>query len=143
MHVEKGYVWAQAPFAVDNGACAQVSPPDIFGRLEQKEAITMGKYFADDGSPIDKFGGLSVNAVLEGGIEIATTFDIVKITRLLRSVNQKGGNGHNVVLGRDSSYIQVGGSKKKVYLRPEGKLYMLDVWVKLPIEMARTSTFVR
>ena len=143
MHVEKGYVWAQVPCAVDSGACAHVSPPDIFGKLEQKEAITKGKYFAADGSPIDEFGRLSVNAILEGGTELATTFDIVKITRPLLSVNQMVANGHNVVFGRDSSYIQVGGSKKRIYLRPEGKLYMLDLWVKLPIEVARTSPFVR
>ena len=143
MTVEKEYVWAQIPCAVDSGACAHVSPPDIFGKLKHPEAIAKGKYFAADGSPIDEFGQLSINAVLEGGTELATTFDIVKITRPLLSVNQMVANGHHVVFGRDSSYIQVGGSKKRIHLRPEGKLYMLDMWVKLPIEVARNSPFVR
>ena len=35
MNVEKGYVWAQVPCAVDSGACAHVSPPGIFGSTEQ------------------------------------------------------------------------------------------------------------
>ena len=143
MTVEKEYVWAQIPCAVDSGACAHVPPPDIFGKLKHPEATTKGKYFAADGSPIDEFGQLSINAVLEGGTELATTFDIVKITRPLLSVNQMVASGHHVVFRRDSSYIQVGGSEKRIHLRPEGKLYMLDMWVKLPLEVARNSPFVR
>ena len=86
---------------------------------------------------------MSVNAVLEGGIDMATTFGIVKITRPLLSVNQMVANGHNVVFGRDSIYIQVVGSKKRIYLRPKEKLYMLDLWVKVPIEVATNSPFIR
>ena len=74
---------------------------------------------------------------------MATSFDIVNITRPLLSVNQMVANGYNVVFGRDSSYIQVAGSKQRIYLRPEGELYMLDLWVKIPIEVARSSPFVR
>ena len=127
MPVESGMVWAQVPCAVDSGACAHVSPPDIFG-ISGKETVTKTKYYGADGSPIDEFGKLSVNAVLDGGTAMMTSFDIVNITRPLVSVNQMVANGHNVVFGRDSSYIQVAGSKQKIYLRPEGKLYMLDLW---------------
>ena len=80
MNVEKGYVWAQVPCAVDSGACAHVSPPGIFGVTERKEANIKGKYFAADGSPIDEFGQLSVNAILEGRTKLATSFGIVNIT---------------------------------------------------------------
>ena len=74
---------------------------------------------------------------------MATAFDIVNITRPLLSVNQMVANGHNVVFGKDSSYIQVAGSKHNIFLRPEGKLYMLDLWVKIPADVARSSPFVR
>ena len=83
-----------------------------------------GKYFAADGSPIDEFGQLSVNAILEGGTKLATSFDIVNITRPLLSINQMVANGHNVVFGKDRSYVQVGGSNRRIPLRPEGKLYI-------------------
>ena len=52
-------------------------------------------------------------------------------------------NGHNVVFGRESSYIPMARSRQKIYLRPEGKLYMLDLWVKIPADVARSSPFVR
>ena len=78
----------------------------------------------------------------EEGEAMTTSFDIVNITRPLLSVNQMVANGHNVVFGRESSYIQVAGSTQKIYLRQEGKLYMLDLWVKIPAEVARSSAFV-
>ena len=143
MNVEKGYVWAQVPCAVDSGACAHVSPPGIFGVTEQKEANIKGKYFAADGSPIDELGQLSVNAILEGGTQLATSFDIVNITRPLLSVNQMVANGHNVVFGKDRSYVQVGGNNRRIPLRPEGKLYMLDLWVRIPADVAKASPFIR
>ena len=65
--------------------------------------MTKGKYFAADGSPIDELGQLTVNAVLEGGLELQTSFDIAKITRPLLSVSQMTMNGHQVVFGRDHS----------------------------------------
>lgn len=143
MPIEKGFVWALVPCAVDSGACAHVSPPNIFGRSKSSDVVTKGKHFAADGSPIDCMQSLSVNAVLEGGTEMTTQFDIAKITRPLLSANQIVANGHNLVFGKNESYIQVAGTKHWIYLRPEGKLYMLDMWVKLPTDVARESPFVR
>ena len=142
MPVETGMVWAQVPCAVDSGACAHVSPPDIFG-ASNKDNVVKAKYFGADGSPIDEFGKLTVNAVMEGGMAMSTSFDIVNITRPLLSVNQMVANGHNVVFGRNVSYIQIAGSNQRINLRAEGKLYMLDLWVKIPAETARSSPFVR
>ena len=142
MPVEKGMVWAQVPCAADSGACAHVAPPGIFGE-SSKDKVHKAKYYGADGSPIDEFGSLSVNAVLGGRTAMATAFDIVNITRPLLSVNQMVANGDNWVFGKDSSYIQVSGSKQRIYLRPEGKLYMLDLWVKIPVELSRSSPFVR
>ena len=135
-------IWARIPCAVDSGACAHVSPPDIFG-ASSKDSVTKAKYFGADGSPIEEYGKLLMNAILEGGMAMTTAFDIVNITRPLLSVSQMVANGHNVVFGKDSSYIQVAGSKQKIFLRPEGKLYMLDLWVKIPADVARSSPFVR
>ena len=96
MPVETGMVWAQIPCAVDGGACAHESPPDIFG-TSSKDSVTKAKYFGADGSPIDEYGKLSVNAMLEGGMAMTTALDIVNITRPLLSVNQMVANGHNGV----------------------------------------------
>lgn len=71
MPVETGMVWAQIPCAVDSGACAHMSPPDIFG-TSPKDSVTKAKYSGADGSPIDEYGKLSVNAALEGGMAMTT-----------------------------------------------------------------------
>ena len=129
--------------AVDSGACAHVAPPGIFGEVPKVQKITKGKYFAADGSPIDEMGQQTINAVLDGGTELQADFDIAKITRPLLSVSQMTKNGHQVVFGKDYNYIQLYGSRTRMPLRSEGKLYMLDMWVKVPIDVARSSPFVR
>ena len=86
-NVEGKFVWCQVPCAIDSGACAHVSPPDIFGKTPVSAVLQKGKYYAADGSPIDKLGQLSVNAVLNEGTGMKTCFDIVKVSRPLLSVN--------------------------------------------------------
>ena len=127
MNVEDKMVWVQIPCAVDSGACAHVAPPNVFGLLNIREAQHKGKYFGADGSPIDEYGQLTINAVLEEGSEMKTTFDIAKITRPLLSVNQISQNGHQVIFGKSESYIKLQGSNKRIPLRAEGRLYMLDM----------------
>ena len=143
MNVDVAYTWVQIPCAVDSGACAHVSPPGVVGQVPKDQKITKGKYFAADGSPIDEMGQQTINAVLDGGTELQADFDIAKITRPLLSVSQMTKNGHQVVFGKDYSYIQLYGSRTRIPLRSEGKLYMLDMWVKVPLDVARSSPFVR
>jgi hypothetical protein len=107
-----------------------------------KSSKLLPKYYAADGSEIENLGECSVNAVLENGTELSTSFDVAKITRPLMSVHQMVRNGHQVVFGEKHSYLQLKGGTR-VPLRHEGRLYMLDMWVKVPIEIAKSSPFVR
>ena len=100
------------------------------------------KYYAADGSPIENLGECSINAMLEDGTEFNTNFDVAKITRPLLSVHQMVQNGHQVVFGKSHSELLLMGGKR-IPLRQEGKLYMLDVWAQIPEDLARTSPFVR
>ena len=134
-------VWVQIPCAVDSGACAHVTPANLFAILGPG-AKGVPKYFAADGSPIENMGECAINAVLEDGTEFSTSFDVAKITRPLLSVHQMVQNGHAVVIGKDRSHLQLRGGAR-IPLRHEGRLYMLDMWVKVPIEIAKSSPFVR
>ena len=134
-------VWVQVPCAVDSGACAHVTPANIFCLLGSVEGLKP-KYYAADGSPITNMGSCVINAVLEDGTEFNTNFDVAKITRPLLSVHQMVQNGHRLEFGKDRSHLVLNGGKR-VPLRHEGKLYMLDVWCQVPEELARTSPFVR
>ena len=105
--------------------------------------VYKGKYFGADGSPIDEYGQLPANAILGEGAEMKTTFDIAKITRPLLSINQISENGDQVIFGKAESYINIHGSQKKIPLGAEGRLYMLDMWIKAPSSVAEQSPFVR
>ena len=77
------------------------------------------------------------------GTEIKTILDIAKITRPLLSVNQMTENGLLVVCGKHKSYIQLAGTRHRIQLKAQGKLYMLDMRVKVPLGVTKNSPCVR
>ena len=85
----------------------------------------------------------SVNAILDAGTDMQTSYGIAKISRLLLSANQMVVNGHQVIFGKDESYIQLAKSHKSIPLRAKEELYMFDMWVKVPLDLASTSPLVR
>ena len=135
-------VWVQVPCAVDSGACANVTPAGIFS-LEKSLIKLEPKFFGADGSPLENLGELVAKGTSEEGIEMKIDFDIAKVTRPLLSVHKMTSNGHRVIFHDTGGYIQVKGTNTKVNLRQEGRLFMLDLWVKVPQEVANSSPFVR
>ena len=113
MNIDGAYTWVQIPCAVDSGACAYASPPGIFGKMPDGYIPKKDKYFGADGTPIDELGQMSVNAILDEGTEMQASLDIAKISRLLLSVNQMVVHGHQVIFGKDESYIQLSGCRRK------------------------------
>ena len=70
-------------------------------------------------------------------------FDIANVTRPLLSVFKMTSNGHKVNFDENGGSILIKGSNKRVKLRQEGRLFMLDLWVQVPIELANKSPFIR
>ena len=126
---------------MDPGACAHVTPANMFCVLGNREGL-QPKCYAADGSPITNMGSCVTNAVLEGGTKTNTNFDVAKITIPLLSVHQMVQNGHRLEFGKTQSNLVLKGGKT-IPLRKEGKLYMLDVWCQIPGELAKTSPFIR
>ena len=118
-----------------------MTPANIFAILSGITGL-QPKYYAADGSPIQNLAECSINAVLEDGTEFKTKFDVAKITRPLLSAHQIVQNGHQLIFGKSQSYLQLQGGKR-IPLRQEGKLYMLDMWAQIPEELAKSSPFVR
>ena len=143
MNVESTLVWMQVPCAVDSGACSHVAPPNLFALLGPKTNMEKPKFYGADGSPIENFGECPVNVVLDDNTKMNTLFNIAKITRPLLSVTQMTNNGHQVVFGKEESSIRIAGGNKKIKLRKDGQLWMLDMWVQVPQEIARVSPFAR
>ena len=134
-------VWVQVPCAVDSGACANVTPAGIFS-LEKSLVKLEPKFFGADGSPLENLGEIVAQGTSEEGIEVNINFDIAKVTRPLLSVHKMTSNGHRVILHDTGGYIQVKGTNTKVNLRQEGRLSIMDLWVKVPQEVAISSPVV-
>ena len=115
---------------------------DLSAILGPKRSELLPKYYAADGFEIESLGECSINAVLEDGTELSTSFDVAKITKPLMSVHQMVRTGHQVVFGEKHSDLQLK-EGNRVLLRYERRLYMLDMWVKAPIEIAKSSPFGR
>ena len=133
----------QVPCAVDSGACSHVAPPNVFALLGPKTNMEKPKFYGADGSPIDNFGECPGNAVLDGNTKMNTPFDSAKITRPFLSVTQMANNSHQVVFVKGESSIRIAGGNKKIKLRKDGQLWMLDMWMQVPEEIARVSPFAR
>ena len=139
-NVNQGMVWVQVPCAVDSGACANVTPGGIFS-LEAATLKLEPKFFGADGSPIDNLGSLMAQGVSEEGVNMQIDFDVAKVTRPLLSVFKMTSNGHKVNFDESGRSILIKGSNKRVKLRQEGRLFMLDLWVLVPAEIADKSSF--
>ena len=107
------------PCAVDSGACAHVTPAEIFGILHMGKEKLAPKYFAADGSPIENLGTQTVNAVLENGVELTTIFDVGNITRPLLSVHMMIENGHEVKFSQKENSIKLEGTNENIHMRKE------------------------
>ena len=142
LNLNQKMVWVQVPCAVDSGACANVAPVGIFS-LEKSLIKLQPKFFGADGSPIENLGTMVAMGTSEEGVEMKIDFDLAKVTRPLLSVHKMTSNGHKVIFNEEGGYIQVKGSSTRINLRPEGRLFMLDLWVKVPQEVADSSPFVR
>lgn len=127
LNVEQDMVWVQVPCAVDSGACANVAPEDIF-EISLPDAPKLDpKYFAADGSPIAHLGSLVAKGVSNEGTPLKIDFDLGKATRPLLSVFKVTSAGHRVRFEEHEGSIQIKGSSRKIKLRQEGRLYMLDL----------------
>ena len=143
LNVDQELVWVQVPCAVDSGSCANVAPKDIFSIESPTTEKLLPKFFGADGSPIENLGSLVAEGFSDDGHAMKIDFDIAKVTRPLLSVYKMSSNGHKVEFTEKGGTIQVKGSQKKIQLRQEGRLFMLDLWCQVPAKLARESPFIR
>ena len=88
----------------------------------KQTANNKSRHFGADGSPIDAFGQLTINAVSDGGTEMKETFDVANITRPLLSVNRMLGNGHQVIFGKNENDTNSQGINQRIPLGAEGSI---------------------
>ena len=139
-NVNQGMFWV--PCAIDSGACANVTPGGMFS-LRKTTAKLDPKFFGTGGSPIANSGTLAAQEVSEEGANMNTDFDAANVTRPLLSIFKMTSNGHKVSVDDHGGSILIKGNNENVKLRQEGRLYMLDLWVQVPAELADNSPFIK
>ena len=143
--VKEELVWAKVAVAVDSGACAHVTPNEVFAMEAMESALSKAKstFFGANGSPIPILGDQFVKAKSDGGDDIEMKFNVAAISRPLASVHEICAKGYTVAMTQDGGYIQSNRTGKKTALRMENKLYFPDLWVQVPKSLAESSPFGR
>ena len=128
-------VWTCVAVAVDTGSCANVTPPGVFAiGIEPSEASKKKKpFFGADKSPIMNLGNQTIEAVCEEGYKWGTTFAVAdKLSRPLASGYEITEAGNEQSMWKGGGHIKCSKSGATTALRQEGKLWFLDLWVKVP-----------
>ena len=103
----------------------------------------MHKYYGANNSPIANHGGQRVQGETNEGVNLTMDFDVADVSPPLLSITeiiQK--KRHRVVYDDPVSYIEDKLTGRKINVRFQDNLYVLDVWVKIPRALAK-SPFVR
>ena len=126
--------WKPISIMVDSGACDCVAPPDTFPGIPivPTTAARDGlEYTAARGHKIPNLGMSRPVVFTSDGECNAMTFQVAAISKPLAAVSNIVGKKHRVVLDEPKSYIESKATGKKTYLRPNGGVYFLDVWMKV------------
>ena len=76
-------------------------------------------------------------------MNITVEFDVADVSRPLGSVSNLVKKRHRVVFDDPISFIQNKVTGKKIDLREQGGLYVLDIWVLVPEDLVIPDRFVR
>ena len=138
-------MWGKIAVAVDSGACAHVTPENVFSlTTTPTEMSKAGKdVYGADGGVIKNLGEQVVRGQDVLGEKVDLRFDVAsKLTRPLASVFEICEAGNRVVFEKGKGFIQNIKSGGKAPLRCEKMLCFLDVWLEVPRSIS-SSPFVR
>ena len=127
-------VWNKIAVAVDSGACAHVTPGNVFSIDNQpRRSGAPENYYGAGNESIKNLGSQKVKGQDDNGRDVGCTFDVAEnLSRPLASVFEITEQGNKMVFENGGSYIQCGKTGSKIQLRSEGKLNFLDLWVEVP-----------
>ena len=118
--------------AMDSGATENVIGEDMLMSVETKEgpASRRGvKYEVADGTEIPNLGEKKFTATLEEGSQRNFTVQVCGVNKALMSVKKVVAAGNRVVFDDAGSYVEDKTTGDKMWLREEGGIYYLRMWV--------------
>ena len=120
-----------------------MAPGNVFCLTDAVTPTLEPKYLGADGTPNVNLRSLVAEGVSEEGLEMKIDFDLAKVTRPLLSVFKMTAAGHRVQFDEKGGSIQIKGLNRRIKLRQEGRLFMLDLWCKVSSKLAASSPFIR
>ena len=127
--------WMTIDLAVDSVATETVLNEDMLEGIETTigEANKRGvEYEVANGIRIPNLGEKVFKGHSDDGIIKSLTAQVCDVNKALLSVRRIVENGHKVVFDKSGSYIEDKSSGEKMWLREEGGMYMLKMWVRAP-----------
>ena len=124
--------WDYIDVAVDSGASESVMNKGDLDKvpIEESEAQRRGvRYETADGTEIENEGQKSFYAMGERGFLRRLQMQLAPVSKPLLSVKRMTELGHNVSFDEEGGWIIDRSSGEHVWLRPEGGMYMLRLWV--------------
>lgn len=127
--------WEAIEIAVDSGATETVVGEDMLTgvRTEIGDACRRGvQYEVASGTLIPNLGEKRFVAVGEGGEIRKMIAQVCEVNKPLLSVKRMTQAGNRVVFDSEGSYVEDKQTGEVMWLREEGGMYMLKLWVKGP-----------
>ena len=129
--------WQEIEFAVDSGATESVINEDMLPAipLTESEASKRGvKYEVANGVRIPNLGQKQFDGITDDESLRNIKVQVCDVNKALLSVKKVLNAGNRVVFDGEGSYIEDKSTGEKMWLREEGGMYMLRMWVKNPFQ---------
>ena len=125
--------WEEVEFAVDSGATETVIGEDVLKSVTKIEgaAYKRGvKYEVANGVRIPNLGEKRFIGYSEDGQSREITAQVCDVNKPLLSVSKIVNAGNRVVFDGDGGYIEDLQSGERIWMRPQGGMYHIKMWVQ-------------
>ena len=125
--------WEEIEMAVDSGATETVLGEDDLASIELKEGAASRRgteYEVANGVRIPNLGEKRFVAYTEEGSVRSITAQVCEVKKPLLSVRKVMAGGSRVVFDEDGSYIESKATGERTWLKEQGGMFMLKMWVQ-------------
>ena len=127
--------WQDIEFAVDSGATESVINEEMLPAvpITESEASKRGvKYEVANGVRIPNLGQKQFDGITDDESLRNLKVQVCDVNKALLSVKKITNAGNRVIFDNEGSYIEDKLTGEKMWLREEGGMYMLRMWVRNP-----------
>ena len=125
--------WEEIDLAVDSGASETVIGECMLAGVETQEGPASKRgvqYEVANGIRIPNLGEKHFRGYTDEGMPRTLKAQVCEVNKALLSVSKLVQMGNRVVFDSQGSYIEDQTTKEKMWLREQGGMYMLKMWVK-------------